>query len=113
MRFHQLILVVTLTAIASLASAFERPFPANVKSGKVQIVDYTQVLIDGKARTLAAGARIWSTGNLTVVPNALGDASHRIAYTENPDGTVDRIWLLTDEEAAAMPSSRSFWSWFK
>lgn len=113
MRFHHLILVVSLMAIASAASAFERHFPANAKSGKVQIVDYTQVLIDGKTRTLATGARIWSTDNLTVVPNALGDASHRIVYTENPDGTIDRIWLLTDEESAAMPSSRPFWNWFK
>ncbi len=113
MRFHQLIFAVMLMAIAAAASAFERPFPANVKSGKVQIVDYTQVLIDGKSRMLASGARIWSTDNLTVVPNALGDTPHRIAYTENPDGTIDRIWLLTDEEAAAMPSSRPFWNWFK
>ncbi len=113
MRFHQLILAAALMAIASAASAFERPFPANAKSGMVQIVDYTQVLIDGKARTLASGARIWSTDNLTVVPNALGEASHRIAYTENPDSTIDRIWVLTDEEATAMPSSRRFWNWFK
>ncbi len=113
MRFFQLFFVVALMAIGSAAAAFERPFPANAKSGKVQIVDYTQVLIDGKARTLASGARIWSTDNLTVVPNALGEASHRIAYTENPDGTIDRIWLLNDEEASTMPSSRSFWNWFK
>ena len=102
-----------LLTIALAAAAFERPFPANTKSGTVQIVDYTQVLIDGKQRTLASGARIWSTDNLTVVPNALGTDSHRIAYTENPDGTIDRIWLLTDTEAAAMPSSRRFWNWFK
>ena len=113
MRFQHLIVVVALVAITSIAAAFERSFPANAKGGKVQIVDYTQILIDGKARTLASGARIWSTDNLTVVPNALGDASHRIAYTENPDGTIDRIWLLTDDEAAAMPSSRSLWNWFK
>ena len=113
MRFSPMILVTALMLITSIAAAFERPFPANAKSGKVQIVDYTQVLIDGKTRTLASGARIWSADNLTVVPNALGDTVHRIAYTENPDGTIDRIWLLTDEESAAMPSSRSFWNWFK
>ena len=113
MRVHHLIFIATLMASASFASAFERPFPANAKSGKAQIVDYTQILIDGKTRTLASGARIWSTDNLTVVPNALGDGPHRVAYTENPDGTIDRIWLLNDEEAAAMPSSRSFWNWFK
>jgi hypothetical protein len=113
MRFHQLFLGAALLTIASAAVAFERPFPANAKSGKVQIVDYTQVLIDGKTRTLASGARIWSTDNLTVVPNALGDTVHRIAYTENPDGTIDRIWLLTDEEQTKMPSSKPFWNWFK
>ena len=113
MRFQQLIVAAALLTIALAAAAFERPFPANVKSGKIQIVDYTQVLIDGKTRTLASGARIWSTDNLTVVPNALGDTSHRIAYTENPDGTIDRIWLLTDEEIEKMPSSKPFWNWFK
>ena len=113
MRFQQSILAVLLSSIALVAVALDRHFPENTNSGTIQIIDFTQVAIDGKPRTLASGARIWSVDNLTVVPNALGDASHRIAYTENPDGTVDRIWLLNDAEAAAMPSSRSLWNWFK
>lgn len=113
MRAHHFIVAAALMALISAASAFERHFPTNAKSGNAQIVDYTQLLIDGKSRILAMGARIWSTDNLTVVPNALGDSAHRVAYTENSDGTIDRIWLLTDEEAAAMPAPRSFWKWFK
>ena len=113
MRFQQPIIAALLLTIALSAAAFERKFPENTKSGTVQIVDYTQVMIDGKQRNLTSGARIWSKDNLTVVPNALGTDSHRIAYTENPDGTIDRIWLLTETESAAMPSSRRFWNWFK
>ena len=113
MRFQQSILAVLLLCVALAAVALERHFPENTKSGTIQIIDFTQVIIDGKQRTLTSGARIWSTDNMTVVPNALGDTSHRIAYTESQDGNIDRVWLLNDDEAAAMPSSRSFWSWFK
>ncbi|GAA4013352.1 hypothetical protein [Actimicrobium antarcticum] len=103
MRFHRILNCLVLASIAFLtlpAHAFDRPFPANAKRGIFAITDYPQVSLDGKARSLAQGARIWSTDNLTVIPNALGSNAHTVNYTTDLNGTIDRVWLLSEQEAA-------------
>lgn len=103
MRFIRTLCCLLLIALAWPAQAFERPFPENAKNGTLSITDYPQIEIDGKPRNLSGGARIWSPDNLTVVPNMLGSARYRVRYTEDLLGAVDRVWLLTADEVAALP----------
>ncbi len=100
MRFFRplILLVLTLTTLSALA--FDRPFPGNVRRASLVITDYPQVQIDGKASRLTNGARIWSTDNLTVIPNALGSSAHIVNYTTDIEGAIDRVWLLSPAEAA-------------
>ncbi len=106
MRFYRplILLVLTLTTLSALA--FERPFPNNARRASLVITDYPQVQVDGKATRLTNGARIWSTDNLTVIPNALGRSAHIVNYTTDIDGAIDRVWLLSAAEAAAPPPAK-------
>lgn len=113
MRSLRIILCLMLTALALPSLAFERPFPVSAKSGALRIVDYPLVALDGKQRNLSGGARIWSADNLTVVPNALGNATYAVRYTEDIEGAIDRVWVLTDEEIAALPPAPRRFTLFK
>ncbi len=103
-RFSRPLSGLVIAAVALSALAFERPLPADAKSGKLTVTAYPNIEIDGKPRTLSGGARIWSPDNLTVVPNALGSATYMAAYTEDMAGAVDRVWLLTADEVATLPA---------
>ena len=103
-RCLQVISGLSIALVAFAALAFDRPFPAEAKSGTLTITAYPNIEVNGKPRNLSGGARIWSTDNLTVVPNALGSATYRVAYTEDMEGAIDRVWLLTDEEIDALPA---------
>lgn len=93
-----ILLALSMTASAL---AFERPFPQTAKRGTMSPATYPSIVIDGATRNLSVSVRIWNTSNLTQVPNSLDNsATYTVNYTENSQGDVDRIWLLTDEEAS-------------
>ena len=106
MGLFRILIFLIIAAIALPALAFDRPFPTNAKNGKLVITDYPQIELDGKPRLLSGGARIWSQDNLTVVPNALGSDTHVVVYTEDMEGAIDRVWMLTAEEVAALPAPK-------
>jgi hypothetical protein len=89
---------IALPTLPALA-AEPRPFPANAKRGKISFGYAPDIAIDGKPRQLSPAARIFSDENLTVVPNMLADAVFIVNYTEDMNGNVDRVWILTPEEA--------------
>ena len=113
MRYFRLLSCLIMLAVTLPAIAFDRTFPPNAKSGRLNVADYPQITIDGGSRQLTSGARIWSRDNLTVIPNSLGTDTYIVAYTEDNDGAIDRIWLLNDDEAAAMPKPKFRWFWSK
>jgi hypothetical protein len=86
------------------ALAFERPFPPNVKRGKMTPANYPSIVIDGKARHLSAGARIWSQDNRIEMPASLRGSDLAVNYTENGQGDIDRVWILTKDEASRPPA---------
>lgn len=101
-------LIVLLTTICALpAWAFERPFPANAKRGEMSPGRYPEIVIDGKTRRLSVGARIWSQKNLLVLPAYLKGDDLTVNYTEDFQGEINRVWILTPAEASRpLPSAK-------
>ena len=90
---------ITITA-AITAAAFERPFPPDVKRGVFSTAEYPTVVIDGELRNLSANVQIRTIDNLIVMPAGLQVRSAIVNYTESSQGEIERVWLLTREEAA-------------
>ena len=61
---------------------------------------YPEIVIDGQLRHLAPGARIWNTENLIEMPAALRGSGLTVNYTEDTQGAIDRVWILSPEEAS-------------
>ena len=89
---------ITLPALPALA-AEPRPFPPNAKRGKMVFGYAPDIAVDGKPRQLSPAARIFSDENLTVVPSTLADAPFIVNYTEDLNGNINLVWILTPEEA--------------
>jgi hypothetical protein len=89
-----------LLLIALPAMAFDRPFPKDIKRGRMTPSAFPNVVIDGKTRALAMGAKIWNTDNLIEQPSAIRGADIVVNYTETEQGEIDRVWILTREEAS-------------
>jgi hypothetical protein len=94
-------LIVFLSIISAFpAWAFERPFPHNAKRGTMSPAAYPEITIDGQTRHLSAGARIWNQKNLIEMPAYLQGSDMPVNYTENGQGDIDRVWILTGDEAS-------------
>ncbi|MDO9422387.1 MAG: hypothetical protein Q7T66_17125 [Herminiimonas sp.] len=61
------------------------------------------IIIDEKTRTMTAGARIWNQNNTIDMPAALRGSKIPVNYTEITSGEIDRVWILTAEEAKQAP----------
>ena len=99
MSIRAILLALSLSLTAMSAAAFERNFPLTTKRGVMTPDLYPAVLINGKARNLSAGARIWNQDNLIEQPSSLRERGVPVNYTENDHGEIDRIWMLRPEEA--------------
>jgi len=90
-----------LAALAALpALAFERPFPPAALRGKMTPGYAPDVTIDGKPRQLSPSSRIFNQDNLIEMPAALRGKDLVVNYTVDGMGYIDRIWILTGDEAA-------------
>jgi hypothetical protein len=97
-------LIIFLSVAASLpAWAFERPFPQNAKRGTMTPGTYPEIVIDGNTKQLSAGSRIWNRNNRIEMPAYLQGSDLTVNYTENAQGEIDRVWILTDDEARQQP----------
>ncbi|RJG07070.1 hypothetical protein D3870_14645 [Noviherbaspirillum cavernae] len=98
-------LILLLSAAVTLpAWAFERPFPQNARRGTMTPAPYPAIVLDGAKRILSPGARIWNQENLTETPASLRGSDMAVNYTENAQGEIDRVWILTQEEASRPPA---------
>lgn len=89
-------LLCCLTALG--AAAGERPFPQSTKRGTMSQAKHPFIVIDGKTRQLAPGARIWNQENLIDMPATLRGSTFKVNYTEDTQGEIDRVWILTPDE---------------
>lgn len=90
-----LALATTLPALATV-----RPFPANAKRGTMTVANFPEIILDGKTRRLSPGSRIYNTKNLTQTPGSIQGSDLVINYTEDYTGSISKVWILTEEEAA-------------
>jgi len=94
-------IVLFLPALLALpALAFGRPFPPAALRGKMTPGYAPDVTIDGKPRQLSPSSRIFNQDNLIEMPAALRGKDLVVNYTVDGMGYIDRIWILTGDEAA-------------
>lgn len=93
--------VLSLPALAQEDSpdVLPREFPPNAKRGRMTPAYYPEIVIDGKTRRLSPSSRIFNQENLIEMPAALRGSGIAVFYTEDRDGDIDRVWILTREEA--------------
>ncbi|HEY5799142.1 MAG TPA: hypothetical protein VIT92_02925 [Burkholderiaceae bacterium] len=82
------------------AQGYERVIPPEAKKGEFTISQYPSAVLNGKTRRLSVAARIRNADNLIVMPAVLGDSRYIVKYTEDFQGEIDRVWILSSEEAA-------------
>lgn len=100
MRPIRLLMAFLLATLTFSATAAERTFPASTLRGKLTVTDYPIVKINGDVLRLSPGSRIWNANRLTQIPSSLGSDTYLVNYTLNVQGDVDRIWILTSDEAS-------------
>jgi hypothetical protein len=93
------LIALLLAALTFPAFAVERPFPPGVKRGTMSPAPYPAVVIDGRVRNLSTAARIWNQDNLIEMPASLRGTEFVVNYTENEQGDIDRVWILSGDEA--------------
>ncbi len=103
MRIGTLLISCALAFASLSVHAFERPFPADVKRGLMTPAHHPVVVVNEKTRTLSAGARIWNQDNMIEMPASLRGSQFAVNYTEDSNGDIDRIWILTADEAKQTP----------
>jgi hypothetical protein len=103
MSAFRLFVVFFLLLGALPAHAFDRPFPPLAQRGAMTPASYPVMIINNEKRTLSAGARIWNQHNLIEMPSMLRGENLVVNFTQNAQGEIDRVWILTAAEAA-MPA---------
>jgi hypothetical protein len=107
MWIKRILIACMLTMAAASAAALERPFPQTAKRGTMSPSPHPTILIDGEMRRMTAGGRIWNQNNLIQMPATVAPGTYTINYTETLQGEIDRIWILTPQEAEkAAPAPR-------
>ena len=100
MRRKLLALLICALVIPAAAMAQVRQIPDLAKRSSIVHIQDTIVEIDGQPMRLSAGALIRSRDNLFIVPMSLPPGA-LVKYTLDAMGQIHRVWVLTDEEAAA------------
>ncbi len=83
-----------------------REVPANVKRAEMKIGLPPQITLDGQADRLSPGARIRNTQNLMVLSGSLVGQDLPVVYRRDAAGMVHEVWILSAEEARAMPGGQ-------
>lgn len=87
-------------ALAAPAHALDRLFPPQTKRGEMSDVNFPTVKIDGTERRLGAGAWIKNENNTIDMPVTLRGRQFTVNYTEDNEGNVSRVWILSPAEAS-------------
>ena len=101
-RIHSRILscIALGLALAAPAHALDRLFPPQTKRGEMSNVDFPTIKINGAERKLSAGAWIKNENNTIDMPVTLKGRQFTVNYTEDNEGNVNRVWILSPAEAS-------------
>ncbi len=83
-----------------------RDVPANVKRAEMKMGLPPQITLNGQADRLSPGARIRNTQNLMVLSGSLVGQELPVVYRRDAAGMVHEVWILSAEEARAMPGGQ-------
>ena len=97
---HWLRAFAAAALFAGAAVAQMRTLPADAERGTIRHVREMLVELDGREVLLSPAATIRDRHNLIIVPTALPAEGAIAEYLLGADGQVQRVWLLTPEEAA-------------
>lgn len=106
MRIQRFLTAGVLALLAASAFAVERPFPPIAKRGTFTMVAFPEIVLNGQQRRMAAGGRVFNQDNLIQMPASVSGSNLVVNYTEDFQGNVDRIWILTAQEAAQSPAEQ-------
>ena len=92
---------IVLAALSLSASALERFFPDSAKRALLSVTE-TEILLNGRPVKLSVGGLIFNEHNMLVQSATLiGEKNVPVNFTQNFQGEVNRVWILTDTEKAA------------
>jgi hypothetical protein len=97
-----LIAIVLVLGPLNPALAQLRTIPKEAKPGVIRHLQDMIVEIDGQPRQLAPGAQIRDPENRLLVPTSLAEKS-LVRYLVDGAGLVQRVWILSPLEKAALP----------
>lgn len=100
LRMITFLLAAWLAGWSASAAAFDRPFPPTALRGKMTPGYFPDISLDGKARRLSPSARIFNEDNTIDMPSSLRGSDIVVNYTVDAMGEIDRVWILTRDEAA-------------
>ena len=90
--------IALLLLAASLAGAQVRSIPQDAKVGEIRHLQDMMVEIDGAPQQLAPGAQIRDESNRIIMPTAIPPGT-LVKYLVDAAGQIQRVWILTPEEA--------------
>ena len=100
---RRLFVALLLAGLAGAALAQLRLIPAEAKRGVMGPLNPPKAMaveLNGKPVELSAGAQIRDGRNMIILPNALPNAKAIVRYLPSQDGKLQRVWMLTPQEAA-------------
>jgi hypothetical protein len=100
MRKMLLALLICAMALPAGVMAQARRIPDDAKRGNIVHVQGAMVEINGTPMRLSPAAQIRSKDNLFIVPMNLPPGT-LVKYTLDASGQIHRVWVLTQDEAAA------------
>lgn len=96
-----------LAALPAQSQALMRRFPRNALRGEITFGAFPEILLNGRAASLAPGARVKDMGNAMPMPGALVGNKYVVNFTVNGMGLVQDVWILRPDEIRMQPWPRT------
>ena len=91
-------LVFGVLLSSPIFAAADRPLPKDGILGMFHPAAIPAIVIDDETIKLAAGAQIRDQKNLIVQTGAINGPDVHVLYQKNPQGQIQHMWILTDQE---------------
>jgi len=95
--------IVALVASPLASAQVIRPLPADLLLGTMTANGGSVIKLGDARVPLSPAAQVRGTDNLIILPASLY-GTHRIGYKVDFQGMIHRIWILTNDEYAALTS---------